>query len=266
MIYNKTWMTRGAQDISGNISFAGFYGGTDAQSRLKIAVGRLAASSTKSAYIGIAQAAVADATAVTVMLPGGISTGHTGLTAKSTYYLADDGALTTTVTTVKAGVAIDATTLQVADTLGGLAVNLLSYATKANPALTGIPTAPTADAAINTTQLATTAYVTTAVAAGAASTATTFTAVTGSITVASGSTYILNTGSAITLTLPTTATLGDTIGIIDGTGTASTNNITIGRNGHKIQGLSQDMTIATNRSALELVYYNVGNGWLLANV
>jgi hypothetical protein len=266
MIYNKTWMTRGAQDISGNISFAGFYGGTDAQSRLKIAVGRLAASSTKSSYIGIAQAAVADATAVTVMLPGGISTGHTGLTAKSTYYLADDGALTATVTTVKAGVAIDATTLQVADTLGGLAVNLLSYATKANPALTGIPTAPTADAAINTTQLATTAYVTTAVAAGAASTATTFTAVTGSITVASGSMYILDTGSAITLTLPTTATFGDTIGIIDGTGTASTNNITIGRNGHKIQGLSQDMTIATNRSALELVYYNVGNGWLLANV
>jgi len=166
MIYNKTWYTRGAQDTSGNISFAGMYGGTDAQAKLKIAVGRLSASSTKSAYIGIAQAAVADATAVTVMLPGGISTGHTGLTAKTTYYLADDGALTTTVTTVMAGVAIDATTLQVADTLGGLAVNLLSYATNANPALTGIPTAPTADAAINNTQLATTAYVTTAVAAG----------------------------------------------------------------------------------------------------
>ncbi len=262
MIYNKTWMTRGAQDISGNISFAGFYGGTDAQSRLKIAVGRLAASSTKSAYIGIAQAAVADATAVTVMLPGGISTGHTGLTAKSTYYLADDGALTATVTTVKAGVAIDATTLQVADTLGGLAVNLLSYATKANPALTGIPTAPTADAAINTTQLATTAYVTTAVAAGA----TTFTAVTGSITMASGSTYILDTSSAITLTLPASATLGDKVGIIDGSGASSTNNITVARNGHKIQGLTQDMTIGTNRSALELVYYNVVNGWLLTNV
>ena len=164
-IYNKTWYTRGAQDTSGNISYAGFYGGTDAQSKLKIAVARMAASSTKTSYIGMAQAAVADATAVTVMLPGGISTGHTGLTAKTTYYLADDGALTSTVTTVKAGVAIDATTLQVADTLGGLAVNLLSYATKASPALTGIPTAPTAGAAINSTQLATTAYVTTAVSA-----------------------------------------------------------------------------------------------------
>ena len=175
--YDKTWYTRGAQDTSGNISFAGMAGGTDAQSNLKIAVGRLAASSSKSSYIGIAQAAVADATAVTVMLPGGISTGHTGLTAKTTYYLADDGALTSTITTVKAGVAIDATTLQVADTLGGLAVNLLSYATKANPALTGIPTAPTADAAINTTQLATTAYVTTAVgAASPSSTATSFAA------------------------------------------------------------------------------------------
>ena len=165
MIYNKTWYTRGARDTSGNISFAGMYGGTDAQAKLKIAAGRLANSSSKASYIGIAQAAVADAASVTVMLPGGISTGHSGLTAKSTYYLADDGALTTTATTVKAGVAIDATTLQVADTLGGLAVNLLSYAPLASPALTGIPTAPTADAAINNTQLATTAYVTTAVAA-----------------------------------------------------------------------------------------------------
>jgi hypothetical protein len=68
------------------------------------------------------------------------------------------------------------------------------------------------------------------------------------------------------MTLPASATLGDKVGIIDGTGASSTNNITVARNGHKIQGLTQDMTIGTNRSALELVYYNVGNGWLLTNV
>jgi len=90
--------------------------------------------------------------------------------------------------------------------------------------------------------------------------------VTSSATGVAGAIYILNTGSAITLTLPASATLGDKIGIIDGTGTASTNNITIGRNGHKIQGLSENMTIASNRAALELVYYNAANGWLLTNV
>jgi hypothetical protein len=40
-----------------------------------------------------------------------------------------------------------------------------SYATKASPALTGTPTAPTASSGTNTTQIATTAFVTAAVAA-----------------------------------------------------------------------------------------------------
>ena len=48
---------------------------------------------------------------------------------------------------------------------------------------------------------------------------------------------ILDTSGGVkVVNLPSSATLGDEIRIIDGTGNASTNNITIGRNGHKIEG------------------------------
>jgi hypothetical protein len=52
-------------------------------------------------------------------------------------------------------------------TSSSLTTSLGSYALKASPALTGTPTAPTATAGTNTTQLATTAFVTAAVSAGA---------------------------------------------------------------------------------------------------
>jgi len=89
---------------------------------------------------------------------------------------------------------------------------------------------------------------------------------TSATTATAGSTYILDTSTALTITLPASATIGDKVGIIDGTGQASTNNITIARNGHKIQGLSEDMTVAKDRAAFELVYYNINNGWLLTSV
>ena len=93
-----------------------------------------------------------------------------------------------------------------------------------------------------------------------------FSETTGNVTMAAGSTYILDTSTAITVALPSAPVIGDKVGIIDGTGNASTNNITIARNGHNIQGLAQDMTVTNNRAALELVYYNTANGWLLTNV
>jgi hypothetical protein len=89
---------------------------------------------------------------------------------------------------------------------------------------------------------------------------------TSATTATAGSTYILDTSTALTITLPSSATLGDKVSIIDGTGNASTNNITVARNGHKIQGLEEDMTVAKDRAAFELVYYNTTNGWLLTSV
>ena len=73
----------------------------------------------------------------------------------------------------------------------------------------------------------------------------------------------IDTSTAKTITLPTSAYMGDEIRIIDVTGNAGTNNITIGRNGHSIQGAASDLTININRTALGLVYYDAAQGWLL---
>ena len=51
-----------------------------------------------------------------------------------------------------------------------------------------------------------------------------------------GEKLIVDTSNAVTITLPATAAIGDEIRIIDGTGNAATNNITVARNGHKIEG------------------------------
>jgi len=82
-----------------------------------------------------------------------------------------------------------------------------------------------------------------------------------------GTKYIVNTSSAnLTLTLPSSGTLGEEISIIDGTGNASTHAITVARNGGNIQGLASDMTVSTDRAAFTLVYYNSTQGWILTNV
>ena len=79
--------------------------------------------------------------------------------------------------------------------------------------------------------------------------------------------YILNTSAnAIVVTLPNTPSFGQQIGIIDGTGNASTNNITVYGNGSNIQGLNSNMLVTTSRAAFTLVYYDATQGWLLTNV
>ena len=83
-------------------------------------------------------------------------------------------------------------------------------------------------------------------------------------TVVAGEKLLVDCSSAaVTVTLPASAALGEEIRIIDATGNSSTNNITIARNGHKIQGASDDLTINTDRAAFGLVYYNAAQGWLL---
>ena len=124
----------------------------------------------------------------------------------------------------------------------------------ADPTFTGVPAAPTAATGTNTTRLATTAFVM----------GLSVLQVIRSCQHSGSGVYV--SSRALTVTLPVSATIGDKIGIVDGTGNASTNNITIARNGHKIQGLSEDMTVAKSRAAFELVYYNTTNGWLLTSV
>jgi hypothetical protein len=81
-----------------------------------------------------------------------------------------------------------------------------------------------------------------------------------------GNGYFCNTtGGAFTVTLPTSASIGDFISFIDYAGTFDTNNLTIGRNGHNIQGTAADLTVATERAGFTLVYVDSTQGWLLQN-
>jgi len=81
-----------------------------------------------------------------------------------------------------------------------------------------------------------------------------------------GNGYFCNTtGGAFTVTLPTAATIGDFISFIDYAGTFDTNNLTIGRNGHNIQGTAADLVVGTERAGFTLVYVDSTQGWLLQN-
>ena len=107
-------------------------------------------------------------------------------------------------------------------------------------------------------------WVATSGPASVTSTPTSWTEKTANYTVVAGEKLLVDcSGGAKTITLPVSANMGDEIRIIDATGNASTNNITVARNGHKIQGGTQDLTIDTDRAAFGLVYYNSTQGWLL---
>ena len=81
-----------------------------------------------------------------------------------------------------------------------------------------------------------------------------------------GEGYFLNTTSnAITLTLPSSPSIGDEVSFVDYAGTFDTNNLTIGRNSQKINGATSDLTVATERAANTLVFTDSTQGWLLKN-
>jgi len=79
--------------------------------------------------------------------------------------------------------------------------------------------------------------------------------------------YFVDTSSgAVTATLPSSGTIGDEIHFLDVSGTFDTNNLTVGRNSHNIQGDASDLTVAVERAGFTLVYYNATQGWLLKDV
>jgi hypothetical protein len=73
--------------------------------------------------------------------------------------------------------------------------------------------------------------------------------------------FVDTSGAAKTMTLPASATLGDTIRINDLAGSFATNNLTVARNGHKIQGIADDLLIDADQSSFGLVYSNSTYGW-----
>ena len=92
------------------------------------------------------------------------------------------------------------------------------------------------------------------------------TAKTSNFTATSGSGFFVNTTSgAITVTLPSSPSAGDIVGIKDYANTADTNAITIGRNGSNIQGDASDYLITTEGRSVVLVYVDGTKGWLVTS-
>jgi|TARA_B110000908_G_C10221491_1_gene435598 hypothetical protein len=77
---------------------------------------------------------------------------------------------------------------------------------------------------------------------------------------------VMCTAGSITITLPAAASalVGDTVQILDVTGVAGTNNITVGRNGADIQNVAEDLVININNTAPILVYSGATYGWVIS--
>lgn len=87
-------------------------------------------------------------------------------------------------------------------------------------------------------------------------------------TVSSTTTAVANdrlvcTAGGFTITLPSSPMVNDSIQVIDATGAFGSSNVTVGRNGEKIQNLSEDLTLNINNTAITLVYTGATYGWLI---
>ena len=102
------------------------------------------------------------------------------------------------------------------------------------------------------------------VAGGTTAAESPWTSATSTTTLYTGQKVLADTSSsAVTLTLPSSPSLGDEVRIIDAAGNAATNNITVARNGSNIMGLAEDFVININEAAFGLVYFNATRGWVL---
>jgi hypothetical protein len=83
---------------------------------------------------------------------------------------------------------------------------------------------------------------------------------------ASNGYFVDTSAGAKTMTLPASASLGDTIRINDLAGTFGSNACTIDRNGHNIQGVADDLVANTAQASFGLVYSNSTYGWKILEV
>jgi hypothetical protein len=89
---------------------------------------------------------------------------------------------------------------------------------------------------------------------------------TSGFTAVAGEGYFCDTtSSAFTVTLPASPTAGQQVALVDYAGTFDTNKITLGRNGNKIEGSSSDKMLSTERKAVQLVYIDATQGWLVSS-
>ena len=88
------------------------------------------------------------------------------------------------------------------------------------------------------------------------------TAKTSPFTAVSGDGFFVNTTSgAITVTLPSSPSQGDIVAFKDYANTWDTNNVTICRNGSKINGVAENATLNTESQSVTLIYVDSTKGW-----
>ena len=67
--------------------------------------------------------------------------------------------------------------------------------------------------------------------------------------------------AAFTVTLPSSAVIGDTVHVRDSVGNFNSANLTIGRNGHNIRGTAGNLIIDVDWADVELIYVDSTTGW-----
>ena len=87
---------------------------------------------------------------------------------------------------------------------------------------------------------------------------------TANFTATSGEGYFCDTAAsgAFTLTLPSSPSAGDIVGLKDYNGNFGTANLTIGRNGSNLNGTAANKALSTNNLSLTLVYVDATEGWI----
>ena len=89
---------------------------------------------------------------------------------------------------------------------------------------------------------------------------------TSGFTAVSGEGYPCNTtSSAFTVTLPASPSVGSYVQIVDYAGTFATNNITLGANSNKINGVVANKLLTTNREAVTITYVDSTQGWVASS-